>query len=263
MAYLTATATMDRALEPGRLRAVQTGVLWATLATLALVPAIIVLFFASNWLSLRVFAIPDAYVSLTPAAWTAYTVCLGGLLLCCAALQVMAPRAGLVIAVLAALFVSTLFMLTDPFRLAVVAAGALALMFGSIIGARRLSGGGTATVIVLSAVLSLVSGAVLLTNLVVRELARGEIFTLTTDYVRERSPDGGWLLVAEQYDEGALGGSVSVSIQRDVLGVLRIQRNIYDGDWGEPRVRWLDSRTVQVGKNRVDIYKGRSVSGYD
>jgi hypothetical protein len=63
MVNLAAALTIDQAPEPGRLRALQTGLLWATLATLVLVPAVFALFFVANSLSIRVIAIARATLS--------------------------------------------------------------------------------------------------------------------------------------------------------------------------------------------------------
>lgn len=64
-----------------------------------------------------------------------------------------------------------------------------------------------------------------------------------------------------QAGEGALGASSDVIVQRDVAGLVRVGRPVYDGDWGRPRVEWLDAHAVRVGGHPIDIYRDPAVDG--
>lgn len=243
-----------------RLRKAQIGVLWATIVVLALPPLVFTFFFFGGVLPLPLLSRPGVSVSLTPAASGIYAICAAVLLVACVILQAVAPRGRLMLAVLGLLFVDGLTMLTNPLGLAVITAAAVALLFASILTAHRRPGAATAAVIVCSIVLSLAAGGALLVNEVARALDAGiGSLVTTTDYVRAPSPDGKWLLVAEQIDEGALGGSVGVWVERNLLGVLTLRRDVYGGDWGQPKVRWIGAHTVRVGKHRVDLLTARSI----
>jgi hypothetical protein len=259
MAIATPTITSAPTSARTRWRVAQTAVFWVTIALLATVP---VGFFAQRWFSASAVLAADVEISLTPAAWTAYTIGLGVLLLACVGSHLMRPRGGLVVAVLVLLLVNVPFMLTDPARLAIVAVGSLSLLFASIVGAGRRPGGVVAVAIVFSFAPCLIAGGLLFINLVGRDLLGGEPLTETADYVHAPSPDGRWLLVAEHYRTGAWGSdSCTVWIERDLLGVLRIRRTLYVGDGDQPRVRWLDAKTITVGGVPISVSAGTTTYG--
>jgi len=58
-------------------------------------------------------------------------------------------------------------------------------------------------------------------------------------------------------------GSADIVVQRDVLGLLRQRRTVYSGyAWG-PSMQWLDSSTIVLDDQRVDIFHGGVVEEAD
>jgi hypothetical protein len=86
--------------------------------------------------------------------------------------------------------------------------------------------------------------------------------TMTIVFVDSRSPDGMWSLVGDQ-TKGGLDASIDAEVSRAVGRVVEQRRTVYRAEWGEPpRVEWVDSRTLLIDGQRLDIYHDPMMDEY-
>ena len=91
---------------------------------------------------------------------------------------------------------------------------------------------------------------------------------LVTDVQKVQSPNGQYMLILQESDEGALGGSVSVLIENNIIrksfaGIVKRKtdlqtgrKELYYGHWGErPKISWLDNKTVEINGRKFNIFK--------
>ena len=90
----------------------------------------------------------------------------------------------------------------------------------------------------------------------------GQGLASNTESVHEASPDGTFVLRAAENDEAFGDVTQTVTVGREVGGLVSLQRNIYLGNGDRPSVRWIDVRTLQVNGARFDIYKDPPIDGY-
>lgn len=190
---------------------------------------------------------------LTPLTWLIVSSILGTLMAATAILVTRLPRTGLSsLAIVLALPAVPLIMLSaDPFATAcfvILTAGILVLEMGCVVGGLK-AGGGQAALpgVFLGITLLLAAGMLLLLGFVSLFSGLGS----NTVLLEMRSPDGAWTLTEE---EG--GGDVGVLVRRVWLDTVEQERVICWAEWGmRPQVRWVDSRTVVVDGQEIDIYR--------
>ena len=72
------------------------------------------------------------------------------------------------------------------------------------------------------------------------------------------SPDGALELVAREYDHGALGGEVIVTVHEAGNPDAAPQR-VGRFEWGDrPQLLWIDGDTVSVNGSRYDVISTRA-----
>jgi hypothetical protein len=90
----------------------------------------------------------------------------------------------------------------------------------------------------------------------------GSLFA-TAFPVEVASPSGEWTFEGEEVDEGALGGSVTISARRVCCVMVERSRPVYFGGWGaRPTIAWIDERTVAIDGRPLDLYLDPPISVY-
>ena len=197
-------------------------------------------------------------LTLTPAAWRVLTVVIVVLFAAAAVSTAWRPERKLTPLALTLGFLAIGAFLGNPKLAGLVVLGWLALLVAFIVGSTRgdpVPGRRFGRLLSLAVALAFMALVVLAAGLAFKACdAMFGDFGSATEFARVASPDGAWVAVGVYNDGGATGGDSHVHIERDVDGVLRLWRDVWLGEDPEPEVRWLDSRTVSVKGNAVDIY---------
>jgi len=177
------------------------------------------------------------------------------------------PRAGLIAIAVVLALVEIPLLSFAPGQLSqtclmIVGAGILCLVAGGLIGGLRAKSVHAKECAVLLGVTAVLVAFGLLAMAVINALPQLD-FILTTEVIHQNSPDGTWTVIGDEWDEGALGGSVTISVQRVYAGFIEQARGVYSGDWGaRPVIRWVDSRTVSIGGRTLDVYRDPPIADY-
>lgn len=107
-----------------------------------------------------------------------------------------------------------------------------------------------AAVLVLALVVMVSAGVALTLGVLIAGFSQQSVRSLG------RSPDGRTQLVLVTVDEGALGAGVSIDVRRDFAGLLRFERTVVYPSLSDtnPRVRWLNDRTIDFQGRRLDVF---------
>lgn len=81
-----------------------------------------------------------------------------------------------------------------------------------------------------------------------------EDFGKTTKVKSIDSPNGNYQLNLWDNDAGAMGGSTSVSVERNYGNILMHKIQVYRGRWGDhPNIQWIDNEHIAINDKTIDI----------
>lgn len=81
-------------------------------------------------------------------------------------------------------------------------------------------------------------------------------FVESTVLEQSISPNGRHELILLENDQGALGGSTTVSAKLNVLYIFEWNRIMYVGRWGDrPVVYWIDDSHVSIDSQKMNVYE--------
>ena len=73
---------------------------------------------------------------------------------------------------------------------------------------------------------------------------------------RQSSPNGIYQTVTIDHDQGALGGSTIINLERHYYGIAKRTRKIYSTGWGaKPTVVWVNNEIVSIDGKKMNIQK--------
>ena len=198
-------------------------------------------------------------LALTPLGWRVFGVIVVGLALTAAVTLVRESRDRLVAVILVVMLLDLIALVFRPEPLAMFLIAAIILFGASVIGGRREPSGSLVPVVVLSGILVIAAGALLVFNLAMIGVW-GSPEEASTVYADEQSPHGGWRLIASENDPGSMGSvSSTVTVRLDLLGLFRLQRELYDRYGSRPAVGWADGDTVEVGDVLISLWSGEGI----
>ena len=74
------------------------------------------------------------------------------------------------------------------------------------------------------------------------------------------SPNGVYRLVWLESDEGALGGSENIVVEKNKYGIRIYRKFIYSCDWGRIiGFRWIDNSRVEINGRLMNAFKDKPI----
>lgn len=89
------------------------------------------------------------------------------------------------------------------------------------------------------------------------------LWGVVNDTQKIQSPNGEYVLIIREIDQGALGGDVYVLVdynnhRKSFLGIVKRGKDIkslYSGSWGDiPKISWIDNETVMINDRKFNIF---------